>query len=679
MRLRLPVLRRLTPWVLGVTLAILAILGLTRIFFLREQLSTQVRRQAEERLQERVAAWEEEFLDRLETWLTTAAERHDAPRGVQAQLRDQAGWIESIYLWRPARATRREPVGRTPARMIFPTRTLGVDRSVVATHPCIRGAKRLQYGDAAPLDVADAYVAGCADAADPVRLEASIEAASVLDNAGLPGRALTALDAFASADELSVEAGLSRGIPADRVVAPRNRRAELLMELGQEERAISLYFETGEQLAELDAPDAEGLETWRWSLLDEMRRHGRPVLRQQLELRFQALDRRLRAWREVENQLLPEADDLASAESQLIRDQYADRPFLLYYGIVTISSGERIGAALQLDQRRVLADFLARAGGLEGDLVITEPDGTWVLGGRRREGRLALQIPFARTLTHLRVNLHQDALDRRAASMADQWIIPLAVTILILIIGFFALLAQITASRRLAEHLARQKEFTTRVTHELKTPLAGIRVMAENLEIGAFKDDITRARMAARIVEEADRLTSRIDEVLAVTREKTLPAPETFDLEEIVYELIDTWGPRMEQHGVAFEADLDEAPPVHGDPQAVRDAIGCLLDNALKYRDPESPTPRVWLELGQKGPDAVVRVTDNGLGVPPGMRRTIFERFVRVEGPNRGVAGGHGLGLAQVAETARRHGGAVHCEEGVEGGARFVLRLAGQR
>jgi signal transduction histidine kinase len=68
-------------------------------------------------------------------------------------------------------------------------------------------------------------------------------------------------------------------------------------------------------------------------------------------------------------------------------------------------------------------------------------------------------------------------------------------------------------------------------------------------------------------------------------------------------------------------------------------------------------------------------VTDNGIGVPPAMRRRIFERFTRVEGPGRGKAGGHGLGLAFVQESALAHGGLVECLDGLEGGSRFRLKL----
>jgi signal transduction histidine kinase len=125
---------------------------------------------------------------------------------------------------------------------------------------------------------------------------------------------------------------------------------------------------------------------------------------------------------------------------------------------------------------------------------------------------------------------------------------------------------------------------------------------------------------------------------------------------------------------VGFAADLHPTDEVVGDMETLRDAISCLLDNALKYRR-EDRAAHVWMKLEQTGRWVVVSVTDDGLGVPKEMRKSVFNQFVRVEGDNRGKAGGHGLGLAQVAQIARAHGGVARCEEGVDGGARFSLRL----
>jgi signal transduction histidine kinase len=197
--------------------------------------------------------------------------------------------------------------------------------------------------------------------------------------------------------------------------------------------------------------------------------------------------------------------------------------------------------------------------------------------------------------------------------------------------------------------------------------------------MGAFGSDDERRSMAQRIVDEADRLSARVDEVLSVARERTIPDPVPFDPEEVLFEVIDQWGPRYDASGLELAAELDPTDMVSGDPVALRDAVSCLLDNALKYRREDRDDGKVWLVLAQDGQKVRIEVTDNGLGVPKAMRKSIFERFVRVEGPNRGKAGGHGLGLHQVQEIVKAHKGQIACADGVDGGARFVIHLPAVR
>ncbi|MFT7518351.1 MAG: signal transduction histidine kinase [Kiritimatiellia bacterium] len=677
---RTPLLRRAIPWILGGTLVVLAILAITRIVALREQLATQELLQAEDRLERRVRAWEDSFFSRLDTWSASAAERSQAPRPVQEQLQAQTTWVEGLYLWEPAKPTSLQgPHGATRARMIYPIARPTTDRLYVTQHPCIKAAWEGSLADATPSTRAGAYLRGCAGAPHAVRLQAAIEAAILLDRDGRYADALAALNSTGFEPEIGLVEGIALSLPADRLIVFRNLRSELLMKAGRVDDALALYYATGQQIAELNAPDAIGLDTYRWSILHELEAHGQPLMKQRLELSLQTMDRRIRAWRELEDRVLPNTVVLSSAAPRLIRDQYNDRPYLLYYGVQETSSERRIGVALQLDQERILGEFLANNPRLRDHLAITDASGAWVLGARRAQDSIAVSVPFTRSMPHLRAALYSGALQDRLGDLSDQWIIPLIVTAFLLLVGFFALSSQISAQRSLTQMLARQREFTTRVTHELKTPIAGIKVMAENLEAGAWRDASHREQMARRIVDEADRLSARVEEVLQLTQQRRVPDPIDFDVEELLYELIDIWGPRMQQAGVQLSADLDVAPMVHGDPHAVRDAVGCLLDNALKYRDVTKEEQVILLEMHTKNGNAVVVVTDNGLGVPAAMRKSIFERFVRVEGSHRGMSGGHGLGLAQVAQAARSHGGAITCDEGVDGGSRFTLRLQGVR
>jgi signal transduction histidine kinase len=275
--------------------------------------------------------------------------------------------------------------------------------------------------------------------------------------------------------------------------------------------------------------------------------------------------------------------------------------------------------------------------------------------------------------------VRESAVDAAVEKLSEQWVIPLAVIALCVGIGISALVAFDKAARQEYELLDRQRAFGTRVTHELKTPLAGIKVMAENIEAGHFRDDEHRRDMARRIVQETDQLTRRVDEVLAVAKQRSIPSPQPVDPEEILLIAIDEWGPRLQDAGVVLKAELAATDPILGDGNALKDAVACLLDNALKYRKEGREDNQVWLDLHQQGKSILVTITDNGIGVPRLMRKRIFDRFTRVEGPNRGSAGGHGLGLAQVKEIVTAHHGTVTCGDGVDGGAQFVIRLPALR
>jgi signal transduction histidine kinase len=112
----------------------------------------------------------------------------------------------------------------------------------------------------------------------------------------------------------------------------------------------------------------------------------------------------------------------------------------------------------------------------------------------------------------------------------------------------------------------------------------------------------------------------------------------------------------------------------YGDLELLKDAVSNLLSNALKYQHPQHKL-RCILAIKEYGTQMEISVTDNGMGVPIADRKRIFDRFVRIEGNHRGLAGGHGLGLAFVAETAEAHHGTVKCVDGIQTGSKFVLRI----
>ena len=283
-----------------------------------------------------------------------------------------------------------------------------------------------------------------------------------------------------------------------------------------------------------------------------------------------------------------------------------------------------------------------------------------------------VETAFTRILPHLRVGVAAGAvsIDDGVRTAVVQ-LLPIGLGI---VIGVFALFGLIHSDRKQAQLIESQREFMTRVTHELKTPLAGIRLMAETLEMGAYRDEAQRESFAQRIVSEAERLGQRLDEVIRAAARPVDERPTTFDPAELVSALVERWRPQFEQRGVTLHLDARPGSRMFARQAYLRDALTNLIDNALKYRR-EDRNSEVWIKVSGDRRWVIFEVSDNGLGVPSNMRKAIFERFRRVEGPGRGKSGGHGLGLAFVAEAARLHGGKVECTEGVDGGARFVMRI----
>jgi signal transduction histidine kinase len=216
--------------------------------------------------------------------------------------------------------------------------------------------------------------------------------------------------------------------------------------------------------------------------------------------------------------------------------------------------------------------------------------------------------------------------------------------------------------------------FINAVTHELKTPIASIRLYLETLQSRRLTDD-QRSHFYEVMLADADRLHRTVDQVLkaGVVRERRRLSRAPVDMGALARECVEIAVLRhhLPPTSIAVEAQGDQLLMVLGEPDDLRTVVSNLLDNAVKY---SVDAVRVTVALAAPTPGTVwVRVQDRGIGIPRKHLKRIFNRFYRVQA--RGVKGS-GLGLYIVRTIARAHGGRVFAHSEGEGhGATFTLEL----
>jgi two-component system, OmpR family, phosphate regulon sensor histidine kinase PhoR len=239
--------------------------------------------------------------------------------------------------------------------------------------------------------------------------------------------------------------------------------------------------------------------------------------------------------------------------------------------------------------------------------------------------------------------------------------------------GVVVVLHDITDLRRL-ENVRR--EFVANVSHELKTPLAGIKAYAETLRMGALHDNEHNELFVARIEEQADRLHQLIQDLLHLARVES--GREAFDIRDVsLADVIEDCLPTYLERAQAKQLTLRIEPAevdvvVRADEGALATILDNLVGNAIQY------TPqggRVEIRCRAEGDSAVCEVEDTGVGISPRDQTRIFERFYRVDKARSRELGGTGLGLAIVKHLTQAFGGQVSVRSELDKGSVFQIRL----
>jgi two-component system sensor histidine kinase SenX3 len=242
--------------------------------------------------------------------------------------------------------------------------------------------------------------------------------------------------------------------------------------------------------------------------------------------------------------------------------------------------------------------------------------------------------------------------------------------------------ADVTESHRLARV---RRDFVANVSHELKTPIGALQLLAEALvdateppdeDAAALSEDMVAARrFAERIQHESTRLGRLVQELLELTRlqgAEPQPPPEPVAVDWVIAEVLDRTRTAATARRVTVAVDGERGLTAYGSDNQLATAVANLVENAINYSG-EGTTVRV---TARRTEDTVeIAVADQGIGIAPTDVDRIFERFYRADQARSRSTGGTGLGLAIVKHIASNHGGRVDVSSTLGGGSTFTLRL----
>lgn len=226
---------------------------------------------------------------------------------------------------------------------------------------------------------------------------------------------------------------------------------------------------------------------------------------------------------------------------------------------------------------------------------------------------------------------------------------------------------------RLGEAIARERQFISDASHELKTPLTSINANAQMLLRWGDDEPAIRHESLETIARESADLAGMVNGMLTLAkadRGDEIPK-EPVSLAQVASEAVQSAGFRAEEKGIALRFAHDGTPTVYGEPHLLRQMVGNLVDNAIKFTE----HGYVAVRVGALGDRAWVEVSDSGRGIPDEELPNIFARFYRADKARSRAVPGTGLGLAIVRSIARVHGGDAVAGKAPGGGALFRVTL----
>ena len=227
---------------------------------------------------------------------------------------------------------------------------------------------------------------------------------------------------------------------------------------------------------------------------------------------------------------------------------------------------------------------------------------------------------------------------------------------------------------RMENALEAERRFVDDASHELRTPLANLRTELE-LALRRSKDSDELERVVRSAAEETEALARLAEDLLVLARADRGRLPvrrEAVDMSQLIRSAVEAFTPTAAARGVDIDSRVTAVDRVSLDPLRIRQAVGNLLDNALRHTPPGG---RVAIDVSHEDGALALEVSDSGPGFSPGFLPQVFEPFARPDPSRSRSEGGTGLGLAIVRAIAEAHGGVAEAGNRRQGGARVVLRI----
>lgn len=233
-------------------------------------------------------------------------------------------------------------------------------------------------------------------------------------------------------------------------------------------------------------------------------------------------------------------------------------------------------------------------------------------------------------------------------------------------------------TQTIEEQRSQLESFNRMVSHELRNPVNTLEIATSLLGENAQRpeEDLQLVDIAGRSVQRISRLLRSLEIITELSDDSTGPTVQAFEIDAVAGSVKEQLEDMAAARQVTVVVDSD-LPAIESDSHRVEMILLNLLANGIKYSDPDEPESRVRVSARERGGVVTLVVEDNGIGIPPGERDAVFERFVRVHSDRDAELGvrGSGLGLAIVAECVRALEGEVHLESEIGVGTRIEIAI----